>query len=62
MKVKATKNYYDKQLKKDVQAGTEFEVSEERAKVLVGAKVCEIVPTTPTPEKVAKKARVKKEA
>lgn len=62
MKVKATKNYFDKQLKKDIQAGTEFEVSEERANVLVGAKVCEIVATTPTPEKVAKKTRAKKEA
>lgn len=62
MKVKCIKNYYDKQLKKDVVAGAEFEVSEERANVLAGAKVCEIVATTPTTEKVVKKPRAKKEA
>lgn len=61
MKVKCIKNYYDKQLKKDVVAGAEFEVSEERANVLAGAKVCEIV-ATPTTEKVVKKPRAKKEA
>lgn len=62
MKVKAIKNYFDKQLKKDVEAGKEFEVSEERANILVSAGVCEKLATTPTPEKVAKKARAKKEA
>ena len=62
MKVKAIKNYYDKQLKKDVKAGEEFEVNEERANILVSAKVCEIVATPTTTEKVAKKPRAKKEA
>jgi hypothetical protein len=62
MKVKCIKNYYDKQLKKDIKVGAEFEVTEERANVLVDAKVCEIVATTPTTEKVVKKPRAKKEA
>lgn len=62
MKVKCIKNYYDKQLKKDIKVGAEFEVDQDRANVLVSAKVCEIVATTPTTEKVAKKPRAKKEA
>ena len=47
MKVKCIKNYFDKQLKKDVEAGKEFEVSEERANILVSAGVCEKLATTP---------------
>jgi hypothetical protein len=62
MRVKCIKNYYDKQLKKDIKAGAEFEVDQERADVLVSAKVCETVPTPTTTEKVAKKPRAKKEA
>lgn len=63
MKVRPIKNYFDRELKKDVAANSpEFEVSKERAKVLVNAGVCEIVATTPTPEKVVKKPRAKKEA
>jgi len=62
VKVKCIKDYYDKQLTKDIKAGAEFEVDQERANILVGAKVCEIVATTPTTEKVAKKPRAKKEA
>jgi hypothetical protein len=63
MKVKPIKNYFDRELKKDITPNSpEFEVTEERAKVLVSAGVCEVVAATPTPEKVVKKPRAKKEA
>jgi hypothetical protein len=62
MRVKVIKAYYDKQLKKDMGVGAEFDADQDRAKVLTGAGVCEIVATTPTTEKVAKKPRAKKEA
>lgn len=62
MRVKAIKDYFDKQLKKNIKTGEEFDVDQDRAKVLKAAGVCEIVATPPTTEKVAKKARPKKEA
>lgn len=63
MRVKAIKDYFDKQLKKDIKTGEEFDVDQDRAKVLKAAGVCEIVATPPTTEeKVVKKARAKKEA
>ena len=63
MKVRATKEYVDKVLNKLVKAGTEIEVTEDRAKVLTSAGVAELVAEpTPTTEKVAKKAKAKKEA
>ena len=63
MKVKATKNYFDKALNKLIPAGTEINVAEDRAKVLTSAGVAElVVETTPTTDKVAKKAKAKKEA
>ncbi len=63
MKVKAIKDYFDKQLNKLVTAGEEIEAAEDRAKVLTSAGVAELVAeaTTPTTEKVAKKSRKKHE-
>lgn len=55
MKVRATKEYFDRALNKLVKAGTEFDVTEDRAKVLTSAGVAELVAEpTPTTEKVAK--------
>lgn len=62
MKVKCIKDYFDKQLNKNMSVGAEFDVSEDRGKVLLSAGVCEAVATPPTTEKVAKKSRAKKEA
>lgn len=55
MKVKCIKDYNDLQLKRLVTEGEELDVTEERAKVLFGAKVAEKVPTPPT--EVATKAK-----
>lgn len=59
MKVKCIKEYNDLQLKRMVTEGEELNVTEERAKVLFGAKVAEKVPTSTT-EVVTKKAPAKK--
>lgn len=59
VRVKCILGYYDTKLNKSVAIGEEFEVTEDRAKQLVKAKVAES--TTPTTEKVVKKTRVKKE-
>lgn len=59
VKVKCILGYYDTQKNKRVRIGDEFDVTEERAKRLIKAKVVEIIPPT-APEKVAK-ARKKKE-
>jgi hypothetical protein len=61
MRVKCIKKYFDRELNKRIELDTEFDVSDARARVLIGAKVCEEVTTTTTPEKVAK-PRKKKEA
>ena len=62
VKVKCILNYYDTKLNKSVDIGEEFDVTDDRAKQLVKAKVAELV-TTPTTEKVATpKTRKKKEA
>jgi hypothetical protein len=66
MKVKAIKNYYDLELKKNIAVGEEFEVSAERAKALstvnnkAGIVLAEVIESTTT-DKVAK-GRKKKEA
>ena len=58
MKVRATKEYFDKTLNKLITAGTEINVTEDRAKVLTSAGVAEIIAeTTPTTEKVARKKK-----
>ena len=66
MRVKSIKNYNDTQLNRPVKVDEEFDVTEARAKVLVKAKVCEIITEpTPTTEEVVKpvtKTRKKKEA
>ncbi len=56
MKVRATKDYFDRALNKLVEVGEKFDVADERAKVLISAGVAERVTetTTPTTEKVAK--------
>ena len=59
VKVKCILNYYDTKLNKSVPIGEELEVTDDRAKQLVKAKVAEI---TTTPKEVAKKPRAKKEA
>lgn len=59
VKVKCILGYYDTKRNKRVRIGEEFEVTEERAKRLLKAKVVEEIPPT-TPEKVDK-ARKKKE-
>ena len=61
-KVKCIKCYFDTKLNRHVNVNEEFEVTDDRAKQLIKAKVAKEV-TTPTTEKVAKakKPRVKKE-
>lgn len=59
--VKCILGYYDTKLNRSVAISEELEVTEDRAKQLVKAKVAELV-TTPTTEKVAKRGRAKKEA
>ena len=67
MKVRAIKNYYDLELKRNIAVGEEFEVTAARAKELTtvnnkaGIVLAEIIEVTPTTEKVAK-GRKKKEA
>ena len=56
--VKCVLGYFDTKLNRSVAIGEELEVTEDRAKQLVKAKVAEV--TTPTTEKVAK-TRKKKE-
>ncbi len=58
VKVKCILGYFDTKLKRTVKIDEEFEVTEDRAKQLVKAKVAEV---TTTPEKVVKKPRAKKE-
>lgn len=60
MKVKCILGYHDTKLNRHVAIDEELEVSEERAKQLIKAKVAVEVTTT-TPEKVVK-TRKKKEA
>lgn len=68
MQVRAIKEYFDKELNRLVKVtDPPFEVTAARGKALTstnnaaGVVVCEEV-TTPTPEKVVKKPRAKKEA
>ena len=67
MKVKVIKEYFDKELKKLVSSGV-LEVTKERAKVLIAAKVAEAMPeeeATPDAEpteKPKKKTGGKKKA
>lgn len=64
MKVKCTVKYFDTKLQKYVNAGDELNVTDDRAKALISAKVAEAVaPTTPevdTKPAPKKKAPVKK--
>ncbi len=60
VRVKCILGYYDTKLNKSVAIGEELDVTDDRAKQLVKAKVAEV--TTPTTEKVATKTRKKKEA
>lgn len=61
-KVKCVKCYFDTKLNRHVNVNEEFEVTDDRAKQLIKAKVADLV-TTPTTEKVATpKTRKKKEA
>ena len=61
VKVKCILNYYDTKLNKSVPIGEELDVTDDRAKQLVKAKVAEV--TTTTPKEVATpKTRKKKEA
>ena len=63
VKVKCILGYYDTKLSKSVRVDEEFEVSEERAKQLVKAKVAVIVDDNAAePVKAPKKGRAKKEA
>lgn len=60
-RVKCILGYFDTKLNKSVAIGEELDVTDDRAKQLIRAKVAERV-TTPTTEKVAtKKTRAKKE-
>lgn len=59
-KVKCILGYFDTRLDRHVAVDEELEVTEDRAKQLVKARVAEV--TTPTTEKVVKKTRAKKEA
>ena len=60
IKVKCVLGYHDTKLNRHVNIDEELEVTDDRAKQLIIAKVCEV--TTTTTEKVAKKSRAKKEA
>lgn len=60
MKVKAITDYNDTKLNRLVKNGEELEVTDNRANILINAKVAMAIPT-PTTEKVAK-GRKKKEA
>lgn len=69
MKVKAIKDYYDLELKKDIKAGDEYDVTEARAKELsttankAKQALVEIIEApTPTTEKVVKPRSTKKKA
>lgn len=66
-KVKCVKGYFDTKLNRHVNVNEEFEVTDDRAKQLIKARVAEATPTTPTtpttPKEVATpKTRKKKEA
>lgn len=63
MKVKATKDYFDKVLKETITADTELTVDEARATVLVSAGVAEVIPeaTEEQPKKPSKKKEPKNE-
>lgn len=63
MKVKATKDYFDKVLKQDIAADTELTVDEARATVLVSAGVAVVIPeeTEEQPKKPSKKKEPKNE-
>lgn len=58
--VKCILGYFDTKLNRHVDIGEELEVTDDRAKQLIKAKVCEV--TTTNPKEVAKKTRKKKEA
>ena len=60
--VKCVLGYFDTKLNRSVAIGEELEVTEDRAKQLVKAKVAEITTTTPKEVAKATKARKKKEA
>ena len=62
MKVKCTANYYDKQLKKTVNVGEEFEVADARATILANANVAVVIKSTPTTPEVVTKPAPKKKA
>lgn len=69
MKVKAIKDYYDLELKKDIKTGDEYEVTEARAKELSTTAnksrqaLVEIIEApTPTIDKVAKPKATKKKS
>ena len=63
MKVKATKEYFDKVRKETIAADTEFEVDEARATELVSAGVAEVIPEAAEeqPKKPSKKKEPKNE-
>ena len=63
MKVKATKEYFDIELKQTIAADTEFEVDEARATVLVSAGVAVVIPEAAEeqPKKPSKKKGPKNE-
>jgi hypothetical protein len=60
-KVKCVKGYFDTKLNRHVSVNEEFEVTDDRAKQLVKARVAEATPTTPK-EVATPKTRKKKEA
>lgn len=62
MKVKCILLYHDKDLKKDVQVGEEYEVSEERANLLINSKVAEPLTTTEVVTETAPKKKATKKA
>ena len=60
MKVKCINKYQDLKLNKLINIGEEFEVTEARAKELIMAKVCEVIPDQDeaAPKKRASKKKV----
>ena len=60
--VKCVLGYFDTKLNRSVAIGEELEVTEDRAKQLVKAKVAEVTTTTPKEVATATKTRKKKEA
>lgn len=60
MKIKAIKNYFDKQLQKDIKLNDVYEVEEERAKQIISVGFAIPLPSEEKKEEVKEDKKVKK--